>query len=677
MTTISNARLRRAAAGTIATAVAISAFGIAATPALAAPGTVRVHISEFGNEGSSYPANKFFFGGSDHVNTGGVIVDNKLVLKRKTQVLTELKGSDKPESVSEIIDEGLAVDVSDGSYGGAGLQIALGWTGGWTTLRPKTDVVRADDAQTWISSRAIPGVEQEATLGELAAAIDDAADGSFAYAAVGVFADAVFPDGATLTTTSVDSITVDDSTYTFASGLPAVGSTTKVQLSQIGTEVEGYPETPWFFGANAQYPVDATSATVTGGNLVLKAKTQLLTELSGVTSLRAVAADGLAVTTTATSAGDASLQIAAGWAGGFTTLRPAATTKGANVAEFDAAWISSKTLTGGVTEGTLDELVTLIDTAANGTFAWVAVGAFADTATGTGTTTIESFQVGTAKTTFANEATVTVGSATISGTPKVGTILTASYTANYTGTTATYQWLRDGKAIKNATSNTYRLAAADYKTKTSVTVTVAKSGIAKKASKTSAKTATVAGGTLAFTVAPTVVGIPQVGATLGVERAASGSDNGTAATLYAYQWQREGVAIKGATKSTYKPVFADLDKALSVKVTAKLAGHFNLAATSVDSADVIKGVFTTKTPTISGTVKVGKTLTAKAGTWNGAPSFKYRWYADGELVQLSSAATFKLTWEHKGAVITVEVTGAQQGYVTATSVASNGTTTVK
>jgi hypothetical protein len=679
MTTDSTARLKRAAAGTIATAVAISAFGIAATPAIAAPSTVRVHISEFGEEGDTYPANKWFFGGSDHVNTGGMIVNDQLVLQRKTQVLTELKGGELPDSVAEIIDEGLAVDVADDSDGGAGLQIALGWQGGWTTLRPKIDVPTADVDDIWISSRAIPGAEsQEATLGELADAIDASADGSFAYAAVGVFADAVFEEGETDTTTTVDSITVNDATYTFASGLPAVANTTKVQLSEIGDETEaGYPDAPWFFGTNVQFPEAAAGATVRAGNLVLKPKTQLLTELTGVTSLRSVAANGLAVTTTAATDGDATLQITAGWDGGWATLRPAAAVKGENVAEFDADWISSRPLTDGVTTGTLDELVTIIDAAADGTFDYVAVGAFADVTVGSASTTISSFQVGAEKTTFANDPTVTVNSVSIAGTPKVGSVLTASYTANYPGTTATYKWLRDGKAIKGATASSYRLVAADLKTKTSVTVTVAKSGISKKTSKTSAKTAAVVSGSLAYTTAPAVVGVAQVGTKLTVARAAVGVGSETAASSYSYQWLSDGATIKSATKSYYYPVFADLGKEISVRVTAKLTGYTSLVATSAVSADVIEGVFTTKTPTVSGTVKVGKTLTAKAGTWNGAPSFKYSWYADGELVQLSSSNTLKLTWEHKGAVITVTVTGTQQGYVKAVSAPSTGTVTVK
>ena len=676
MTTESSARFTRVAAGCAATAVAISAFGLAATPAVAAPSTVRVHLAEIGEETTSYPANTWFQGGSAVETVGVDIVDDTLVLNRKTQLLTELKGGDLPSSVDEIIEEGLAVDVSDDSAGGAGLQIALGWTGGWTTLRPASDVDDLDVTEDWISSRSIGGVTT-GTLGELADAVDAAAEGEFAYAAVGVFADAPFEDGAEDTTTKIDSITVDGTTYAFVDGLPAVAQNTKVQLSEIGLEVDGYPTEDWFFGGNAAFPDAYKTATVTGGNLVLTQKTQILTELNDVTSLRSVAANGLAVTTTDATSGDAFLQIAAGWDGGWTTLRPAAATKGVNEAGFGDAWISSKPLTGNVTEGTLDELVSLVDAAADGSFDYVAVGAYADNLTEAAATTVASFQVGTEKVTFANEATVVVSAVTVSGTPKVGATLSASYVANYTDTTATYQWLRDGKAIKGATSSTYKLTATDLKTKVAVKATVAKEGIAKKTAKNSS-TVTVAAGSLAFTTAPAVVGTPQVGVKLTAARAANGVDNTAAtASTYGYQWYRGTTAIKGATKSSYVPVFADLDKALSVKVTAKLSGYSVLSATSAPAESVIEGEFVTKKPTISGTVKVGKTLTAKTAKWSAAPSYKYAWFAGEELVQFSSSKTLKLTWEHKGQTITVQVVGSQQGYVKAESPVSNATAVVK
>ena len=74
---------------------------------------------------------------------------------------------------------------------------------------------------------------------------------------------------------------------------------------------------------------------------------------------------------------------------------------------------------------------------------------------------------------------------------------------------------------------------------------------------------------------------------------------------------------------------------------------------------------------------MGSTLVAKAGTWTGSPTLKYAFYADGELIQLSTATKLVLTWEEKGAVITVKVTGSKQGYDAVTSEFSAATATVK
>ena len=85
---------------------------------------------------------------------------------------------------------------------------------------------------------------------------------------------------------------------------------------------------------------------------------------------------------------------------------------------------------------------------------------------------------------------------------------------------------------------------------------------------------------------------------------------------------------------------------------------------------------TTK-PTVTGTAKVRKTLTANKGTWTGspAPTFTYQWYACTR--KMSSATqtvpgtckaingqtkkTFKLTSTHKGKYVTVKVTGTSSG----------------
>jgi hypothetical protein len=69
------------------------------------------------------------------------------------------------------------------------------------------------------------------------------------------------------------------------------------------------------------------------------------------------------------------------------------------------------------------------------------------------------------------------------------------------------------------------------------------------------------------TVAPVVSGTGTVGQILT-------TTNGTwvNASTYAYQWLRDGVAIVGATASTYVLVAADSTHAVSCRVTATNAG---------------------------------------------------------------------------------------------------------
>lgn len=74
-------------------------------------------------------------------------------------------------------------------------------------------------------------------------------------------------------------------------------------------------------------------------------------------------------------------------------------------------------------------------------------------------------------------------------------------------------------------------------------------------------------------------------------------------------------------------------------------------------------------PTISGTVAVGKTLTAKVSAWSPAASFAYQWKRDGASIGGATSATYTVTKKDRGAKLTVAVTGARSGYwrVTRTS----------
>src|SRR5690606_3434973 len=93
-----------------------------------------------------------------------------------------------------------------------------------------------------------------------------------------------------------------------------------------------------------------------------------------------------------------------------------------------------------------------------------------------------------------------------------------------------------------------------------------------------------------------------------------------APSKYSYQWQRwDGawVPIPGATKSSYKLSTGDLLRDLTVKVTAKRSGYTD----NVTDADVVGPIHDrmtgVSTPKISGTARVGQTLTVNPGTVTG------------------------------------------------------------
>ncbi|ROQ52611.1 beta-glucosidase [Rathayibacter sp. PhB152] len=92
------------------------------------------------------------------------------------------------------------------------------------------------------------------------------------------------------------------------------------------------------------------------------------------------------------------------------------------------------------------------------------------------------------------------------------------------------------------------------------------------------------------TTAPSISGDPQVGKTL----TANPGEWNQSGLSYSYQWLRDGTAIPGAIKSTYRVLLADQGKSLTVSVTATPAsgpaGTATSAAVFVKSAALVIGV---------------------------------------------------------------------------------------
>lgn len=144
--------------------------------------------------------------------------------------------------------------------------------------------------------------------------------------------------------------------------------------------------------------------------------------------------------------------------------------------------------------------------------------------------------------------------AAITGTTTVGSTLTPG-ARTPSASTVSYQWRRNGAAISGATGSTYVLVTADINT----TISVIASGTGNySGSATSANTSTV---TTPLTAIAAPTGTTTVGSVL-----TAGARTPSTATV-TYQWKRGGVAISGATASTYTLVTADLGAVITVTAT--------------------------------------------------------------------------------------------------------------
>ena len=254
--------------------------------------------------------------------------------------------------------------------------------------------------------------------------------------------------------------------------------------------------------------------------------------------------------------------------------------------------------------------------------------------------------------------TLALGSVSVEGVAAVGKTLLATHAGQKpAGTHFTYQWLRNGSAIAGSATAKYTLTAADLGKVLSVRATGTHSGYAP-ATVTSRATSKVVAGTLG-SATPTVSGSAIVGKTL---TGAPGTWS-TKGTTFSYQWLRNGAAITGATKSTYKLTSSDAGKKISLRVTGTNAGYNAKSSTSKATGTVLRALTATPTPTVSGTVKVGSTVSVKAGTWSPAQvGLSYQWLRDGSAITGATKTSYRLTSSDAGKKISVRVTGKKTGY---------------
>jgi hypothetical protein len=131
---------------------------------------------------------------------------------------------------------------------------------------------------------------------------------------------------------------------------------------------------------------------------------------------------------------------------------------------------------------------------------------------------------------------------------------------------------------------------------------------------------------------------------------------------FAYSWKVDGVVV--STNPSYTPPATTRGKSITLTVIASRDGYQPVTKTTTPAV-IGAGVFTSApAPTISGTVRVDRTLTAVPGTWSPTATFAYVWKVDGKVV--STAKTIKLTAAQRGKKLTLSVTASRTGFPTTT-----------
>ncbi|MGR0221074.1 carboxypeptidase regulatory-like domain-containing protein [Agromyces sp. ZXT2-6] len=239
----------------------------------------------------------------------------------------------------------------------------------------------------------------------------------------------------------------------------------------------------------------------------------------------------------------------------------------------------------------------------------------------------------------------------VTGTTTVGSTLSAMAVSRTPGATLAYQWLADGHTMIDETAPILTLGAEALGRRISVRVTATAPGYASRSSE-SATTSQVLAGALDAAV-PTIAGTPVSGATL-----TASAGTWTGGTSLTYQWFAGGKPIVGATGTTLALGTAEEDEPITVQVTGVKWGYTTVSKTSAPTAPVLR----VASPSIGGDPIVGGTLTVRPGSWSSGTTFSYRWFADGITIPGVTGATLVLSGTHAGNEISVQLTGAKDGY---------------
>jgi hypothetical protein len=257
------------------------------------------------------------------------------------------------------------------------------------------------------------------------------------------------------------------------------------------------------------------------------------------------------------------------------------------------------------------------------------------------------------------------GDVQILGTVQVDSLLTADPGTWPEGTTLAYRWVINDRAV--ATTPTYTPRAAQSTKLLRLFVDGSKAGYLTRTGQSSIEQIVKATFT---TTTPRIEGTVVVGG-----RVSATTDHfSPEPTLLTYQWRANGDLIPGATSRSYRIQPGLHGDKLTVAVMGERPGYRPLRVTSAASV-VARPFGRAPHPIISGTPRVGQTLTAHRGTWSPTPSvIAYQWLAEGRPITGATNRTYKLTRAEHGKNISVEIVGSRYAYLPTTRRSASTTT---
>ena len=138
------------------------------------------------------------------------------------------------------------------------------------------------------------------------------------------------------------------------------------------------------------------------------------------------------------------------------------------------------------------------------------------------------------------------------------------------------------------------------------------------------------------TGAPTITGTALVGETLTADTSGISDAYSLAGATFTYQWLADGASISGATGSSYTPDSADEGKSIKVRVdfTDDAGNEESLTSAATAAVAARPNSPAAGVPAISGTSRVGETLTASTSSIADSDGladavFTYQWVRSG------------------------------------------------